>query len=334
MIAAIALGLLLAAPSETEVTFRGTGGFELKGTLARPAGVKGKTLGVLLLPGSGPTDRDGNQPPRLTTDLLKQLAARLASAGYASLRFDKRAAHVYLAKMPKDTAGQNDFFRWECFVGDAKAALAFLGAQTGIDAKRLVVAGHSEGSLIACAVGHDLAGKPNAPAGLILMGAPGRTLDIVIREQVGASLKRSGLSAEAQKPYLDYTEKAIAQIKKDATVPPNPPQGLGALFPPNATKLMKAYFTNDPAKLVAIYPGPVLIVQGEKDIQIQAKVDTPRLAKVLRSRKRGSTDVFVVPGASHNLKAVGDPQKDPGFSGPVVPAALDRIAAWLKKTLR
>lgn len=323
----------LAVPVESEVTFKGAGGFVLKGTFARPDSVKGKALAVLLLPGSGPTDRNGNQPPALNTDLLKQIAGRLAAAGWASLRFDKRAAHVYMAKFPKGIDSQNEFFKWENFVGDAKAALSFLAAQPGIDGKRLAVAGHSEGSMIAVAMGRDLAGRPGAPAGLILMGAPGRPLDSVIHDQVLASLRRSGLSEAAQKPYMDYTDKAIAQIKKDATVPPNPPQGLAALFPPNATKIMKSYFTNDPAKMVATYPGPVLVIQGEKDIQVQAKIDTPLLAKAIRARKKGASEIFIVPSASHNLKLVKDPDKEPGFAGPVVPAALDKIVTWLKANI-
>jgi hypothetical protein len=51
----------------------------------------------------------------------------------------------------------------------------------------------------------------------------------------------------------------------------------------------------------------------------------------LKTRSRGTTDSLIVPSASHNLKAVADENADPGFSGPVVPAALGTIAEWLKK---
>src|SRR3954469_15427996 len=59
---------------EREVTFSGAGGFQLRGTLTSPAGVKGKVPGVLFLSGSGPTDRNGNAPPTVITDLEKQIA--------------------------------------------------------------------------------------------------------------------------------------------------------------------------------------------------------------------------------------------------------------------
>ena len=320
----------LAQSVESEVTFKGVGGLVINGTLSMPAKSARPAPAVLLLSGSGPTDRNGNQPPALVTDLLKQVADRLSQEGIASLRFDKRATRGYAASWPKDVTAQNDFFAWDMFVGDAKAALLFLRAQHNIDARHIFIAGHSEGSMIAGQIGHDLNGKPAAPAGLILMGAPGRTLDIVIREQVAANLAGSGLSVEARKPYMDYVDLAINRLKADGSIPPNPPQGLGPLFPPSAAKLMRSYFTNDPAVTAAGYGGPVLIVQGEKDIQVSAKSDTPLLAAALKARQKGATEIFVAPGASHNLKVVADEKKEPRFAGPVVPSALDTIVAWLK----
>ncbi len=79
------------------------------------------------------------------------------------------------------------------------------------------------------------------------------------------------------------------------------------------------------------YLGPVLVVQGEKDIQISATRDAPPLVAALKARSRGSVDIAVVPSASHQLKRVGDENIDPGIAGPVVPQALGAIAAWMKK---
>src|SRR5437016_3599369 len=144
-------GSLAAAPvaddpnkgfKEREVTFAGVGGLSLHGTLLLPSATKGKVPGVLLLSGSGPTGRNGDQPPLLVTGLLKQIAERLAKDGFASLRFDKRAAPGYASFWPTDVAQQNDFFSWDSFVGDAKAGLAFLQAQPEVDSKRTVMAGH------------------------------------------------------------------------------------------------------------------------------------------------------------------------------------------------
>lgn len=102
--------------TEREVAFNGAGGFQLRGTLVLPSATKGKVPGVLLLPGSGPSDRNGNQPPQLVTDLLKQIAERLAADGFASLRFDKRAAAVYATTWPKDMAAMNNFFSYDALL--------------------------------------------------------------------------------------------------------------------------------------------------------------------------------------------------------------------------
>lgn len=323
-------GLVIA--QETEVQFRGAGGFELKGTYSEPVGESKGLPAVLLLPGSGPTDRDGNQRTYgLVTDLLKQIAEHLAKAGFASLRFDKRAAHGYANLWPKTVSEQNDFFSWESFVDDAKAALACLREQTRVDPKRVVIAGHSEGSGIAIQIAFHTAGKAEAPAGLILMGAPGRNLGDVIIEQVANNTKSLG---DGAKPYNDYVKRAIDQIKLDGTLPKDaPPAGLGALFPASALKLLRAYFTNEPVKQVLAFKGPVLVIQGEKDAQVSVTRDTPPLEAALRSRIEGTTEVKIVSMASHNLKIVnGD--ADPGLSGPVASDVLNTLVDWLRRMFR
>jgi pimeloyl-ACP methyl ester carboxylesterase len=330
--------LLLAAlvapprPSDADVTFKGVGGLELSGTLSVPDGLTGRVPGLLLLPGSGPTDRDGNQPPVMIVELLKQASQRLTKEGFVTLRFDKRAVASYQDKWPKDVAAQNDFFSWESFVGDAKAALDFLRSQPQVDPGRVIVIGHSEGSVIAMQLGRDLVGKQDAPAGLVLVGAPGRPTGDLVREQVAANVRRAEMSDGIQKQYNDYVDKAIKQVVKDGTIPPDPPRGLAGLFPASCAKLLRSYFTTDPAKLVTPYDGPVLIVQGEKDIQVSTQRDTRPLEEALRARPKGTVDTYIVPGASHNLKHVEDQEKQPGFIGPVVPEAFDKIVSWLKST--
>ena len=180
-------------------------------------------------------------------------------------------------------------------------------------------------------IGHDLASKPGAPAGLLLLSAPGRPGGDVLREQFAANLKRAGLTAEQTHTYTDYVDQAIAQVSKDGTVPPNPPTDLAGLFPRNAIQLLQVELRFDPPKILPLYPGPVLVIQGQKDIQVSAARDFPLVVAALKMRSRGTTDSLIVPSASHNLKAVADENADPGFSGPVVPSALDAMTEWLKK---
>ena len=317
--------------TEREVTFAGAGGLQLHGTLVLPAASKRKVPGVLFLSGSGPTDRNGNQPPQFMTDLLKQIAERLASEGVASLRFDKRATRGYASSWPAGDAALNDFFSWENFVGDAKAGLAFLQTQPEVNSKQTVVAGHSEGGMIAMQLAHDL--NANAPAALILLSSPGRPLGALLTEQISASLKRSGVTGDAAKPYEDNLQLTMNQVIKDGTIPPNVLPGLAPLFPPSALKLLQIELAFDPAKVLPAFSGPVLVVQGEKDIQVSAMRDFPLLQSTLKGRKRGTYEAFIVLSASHNLKHVENENTEPGIVGPVVPQALDKISEWFKKTL-
>jgi dipeptidyl aminopeptidase/acylaminoacyl peptidase len=337
---AVAVAVLLvspaagAQPESREVVFPGDGGLELRGTLLFPAAdTDTRVPAMLLLPGSGPTDRDGNQQPILKTDLLRQIAERLAAEGVATLRFDKRAVRAYQASWPKDPAGLDEFFAFEHFTGDAAAAYQFLRDQPRINPARMSILGHSEGGLIALQLGADMAGTPRQPAGLVLAGTAGRTLDLVLREQIANLLPRQGADEATIKQYMEALDAAIAAVRTGRPLPADLPTGLRPLFNPTVLKLLRSYFTIDPADLAARVKGSVLILQGEKDSQVSARQDTPRLENALRSRAGSDAEVLVVPGASHNLKKItGD--ADPGFTGPVAPEALDRLAAWCKAALR
>lgn len=318
-------------PVASEVTFTTPSGIKLTGTYLSPPCQN--LPAVLLLPGSGPTDRNGNQPPQMVTDLLKQIAEGLAEEGIASFRFDKRAAHVHSKIWPTSSAeSMSAFFSWKNFIDDAKAALKTLQSQPGVDPRRVAIAGHSEGSNFAIQIGHDLAGKPDAPKALVLMAGPGRPMGPIIREQISASLGRAQAGSELIKVYMDYTEAAIKECIEKGTFPANPPPNMNGIFNPTAADLVRAYLTVDPAKVIKAFPGPVLILQGAEDIQVSAERDTPLLEKALKARG-GKFDSFIVPQASHNFKKVTDANKEPGFSGPMVPAAFEKLSSWLKASL-
>src|SRR5579862_8378684 len=200
------LAVVLSRPSkDLELTFKATDGVELHGTFIEPEHAAGSKLkGVLLLPGSGPTDRDGNQPPGLVTDTLKQIAEALAQKGIASFRFDKRAAHSNSAIWPKDPSKFDDFFAFERFTDDAESALEVLKKQPDIDAAHVGMLGHSEGGLITIVVAAEL-GKDKLPA-IALLGTAGRTLDRVMADQVSDKLHAQTSDENVIKKYMDNLE--------------------------------------------------------------------------------------------------------------------------------
>jgi uncharacterized protein len=334
ILAVLILSAVDARAAEREVSFKGFGGFELKGTLALPDGtLSAKLPAVVMLAGSGPTDRNGNQMQAgVHTDLLKQFAEALAKQGFASLRFDKRAVPgTYMNTWPKDMSKINDFFSWEAFVADGKAAVEFLRAQPEVDAKRVAVLGHSEGTMVGLSVAKELAGEQR-PAALILVAGPGRRTVDVLREQLEAGLRAGRIkTADGKKMMADYASTS-SQLIEHGTLPASINPELAPLFPRYATRFIRSMLGFDPPSVAAAYAGPVLVMQGASDLQISAERDTPLLVKALRARAAGTTDVEIVPSASHCLKAVKN-ASDPGFPGPVVPSALEKLVAWIKAKL-
>lgn len=312
-----------AAPSPAasrEVSFKGYKGLELKGKFLSGSTAKGP--GVLLLPGSGPTDRDGNQAG-LKVDILKSIAEKLASEGISSLRFDKRAvAATYGKSFPKDLAGLDDFFSWDAFVADASAAMDFLKSQPEIDPARTGILGHSEGGVIAVA-----AAKTAKPKALLLISTPGRDLGAVIIEQISQGYGTQLVDPAVLKKRVAETKRVVGAIQTTGKVPTDIPAELSPLFPAYAPSYLHSTFTFDPTTALATFGGPVLIVQGMNDVQVSPERDAPKLKEASKQ-----SELFLVPGASHCLKA-SKGGMDPGFEGPVLPAALDKISSWAKSNL-
>lgn len=325
------IGLICAslarAQATQEIEFVGANKLTLFGTLRLPLleSKDAQAPAVLLIAGSGPTDRDGNQPG-LETDLLKQWAEGLQARGVASLSFDKRAVARYAEKWPKTEDGIAQFFSLENHLADARAAYEILRSRPQVDSQHVFILGHSEGGIFALLLGNQL---ENAPAGLILAATPGRKLDDLIREQINALLQVQLPDELARRPYVLALEAAITATKNGEPLPPSTPAGLRPLFNSSTTLFLKELFALDPKELAASLTCPVLVLQGEDDMQVSAQRDLPILAQALESRKDASTFVVVVPKASHNFKQAKD-ENDPAFTGDVIPSTTDEIANWVK----
>jgi uncharacterized protein len=147
---------------------------QLSGTLELPNG-KGPFPVVLIIAGSGPTDRDGNNPGGLKTNAYKLLAEGLAQNGVASLRYDKRG----IGKSSSAMTREQDL-RFETFVNDAVGWLEKLGQDSRFS-KRFVI-GHSEGSLVGI-----LAAQKVSVSGFVSIAGAGRAIDEILIEQLSTS---------------------------------------------------------------------------------------------------------------------------------------------------
>ncbi|WP_166041526.1 alpha/beta fold hydrolase [Sphingosinicella sp. YJ22] len=276
-IATILAALAVAtAPVSTEVSVPGPDG-ALRGTLTAPEG--NARAAVLILPGSGPTDRDGNNPIGVRAAPYRLLAEGLAERGVASVRIDKRGLFGSREAVPNGNAATI-----ADYAADVGAWLPEVRRRTGASCVWLL--GHSEGGLVALA-----AREREGVCGLILATAPGRPLGQVIREQLRAN--------PANAPFLDEALAAIDRLERgervdEAGVSPV----LRPLFNAAVQPLLIDLMSHDPARMIAGYDRPVLILSGGRDVQI-GEAD----ARALSSANPGAR-LVVLPNVNHVLKAV------------------------------
>jgi pimeloyl-ACP methyl ester carboxylesterase len=268
---ALAAGPAIAGDMEVQID----GGLApLKGSLLVPDG-NGPVPTVLILPGSGPTDRNGNAPNGLNTDAYRLVAAELAKQGIASLRIDKRG----VAASTKAVAKEEDL-RFETYIDDTVAWIAFLKQQKRV--AKIVVLGHSEGALIG-----SVAAQRSNVEGFISFAGPGFRAGEILRRQLGSQLT-GDLKIKAY--------AVIAELEAGRAVE-NPPPELAALFRRSVQPYLISWFKYDPAAEIAKLEMPVLIVQGTTDIQVG--IDD---AKALAAAKPGAS-LTIIEGMNHILRA-------------------------------
>jgi len=226
--------------TETEIILK-TGNGLIYGTLTIPE--KPRRMPVaLIIAGSGPTDRDGNNPV-MKNNSLKILATGLAGRGIASLRYDKRG----IAASKAAITSEKDL-RFDDYVSDAAGWIQLLKKDKRFS--EVIVIGHSEGSLIGMVAGRS-ADKFISVAGF------GQPADIVLKEQLGSQ----------PKVVQDLSFPIIDSLKNGKTVDSVPPM-IKSLFRPGVQPYMISWFRFDPRIEIRKLSVPVLIIQGTNDIQV------------------------------------------------------------------
>lgn len=228
---------------ETDVMYASPTGV-IHGSLNIPSGMSEKIPVVLIIAGSGPTDRNGNNP-QMTNNSLKMLADSLAEYGVASLRYDKRG----IAGSAAAALSEADL-RFEDYVNDASGWVRQL--KTDERFSRVIIAGHSEGSLI----GMIAASQTQTDAFISLAGA-GFRADEILKKQIAAS---SPIFSETCNVYIDSL--------KDGHLVHNIHPLLQSLFRKSAQPYLISWFQYDPQQSIRQLKIPVLIIQGTHDIQV------------------------------------------------------------------
>ncbi len=286
----------------------GEGDQALHGSLLLPAH-KQKPPVVLIIAGSGPTDRDGNSlglPGK--SNSLKMLAEELAIAGIATLRFDKRG--VGESRM----AGLFEVLRFQTYVTDVESWLKLLIADERFSG--VAVIGHSEGSTLGM-----LAVQNVKVQAYISLAGPGQSAAMVLRTQLAGKLP----------PQLaQMSEEILGQLEKNIPVKEVPTPLLN-LYHPDLQPYLMSWFQIVPSQEIRRLTMPVAIFQGDTDIQVGVG-DAQLLSKALPK-----AELHIVRGMNHILKQVpADMQEQiASYSNPDLsldPVFVTPLVQFLKKS--
>jgi pimeloyl-ACP methyl ester carboxylesterase len=257
---------------ESSIVLKTMSGTTIYGTLAMPADAKGKVPVVLIIAGSGPTDRNGNNNMGLNTNTYKLLANALGKAGIASVRYDKR-----MIGQSVGTQKESDL-RFEDYSDDAVGFINMLSDDNRFS--KVIVAGHSEGSLVGMLACHDEPVK-----GFISLAGAGEPGEKILTEQMKS---QPGYASEGLKKVLDSLKRG--------KINPNVDPSLYGLLRPSIQMYIMSWCRYDPAVEIRKVKCPILIVQGTTDMQVT--VDNATKLKNAKS----SAIILIVRGMNHILK--------------------------------
>ncbi|QZE12759.1 alpha/beta hydrolase [Halosquirtibacter laminarini] len=286
---------------EVDVTFPSKN-IKLNGSLMTPLDQSSNTA-VLIISGSGPTDRNGNSTYSQTNNLL-QIAQFLALHNIASLRYDKRAIqrNNYLISEEQN-------LRFGQFTKDAEAAIQFLKKKKF---KEIFVIGHSQGALIA-----SVAVQKEKVDGLVTLCGAGKTGDQIIEEQINAI------------PQKEFTNQAIPILKilREGKQTQDVPITLRSLFRPSVQPFLISWFAVDPIEEIHNVKCPILIVAGKQDVQIPIG-DSELLYKASKKRSK----LVILNNMNHVLKDVGPDLKKnrASYNDPNKPISKELVNEILK----
>lgn len=294
------------APAGAEITAPGPQG-NLAGTLIDPGR---ETPLVLIVPGSGPTDRDGNSPMGIAGGPYRLLAHALAGRGVATLRIDKRGMFGSKA------AGDATRVTIADYAADMRSWIDTARKRTGRTCVWLL--GHSEGGLVVLAA----AQQPEGVCGVVLVAAAGRPLGAIMREQFRANPANAPLLPQ----LLGLVDTMEAGKRADVSAMPQP---LPMIFSDGVQDFLIDEFRYDPPRLAAALKVPLLVTQGDRDIQIGTSD-----ARALAAAKPGAK-LAVVPGMTHVLRIAASEDRMASIATygeaklPVAPALVDAIAGFV-----
>ena len=280
----------------------------IKGDWYQPKQQNNKKALILLLAGSGPTNRNGNQLG-MQNNSLKYLAEDLSGNGYSVFTYDKRViAQIISGNINEAEA------RFEDLITDASSVIDYF--RKNHPYKKYIIAGHSEGSL----VGMITAYQKKADAYISLAG-PGRPIDEVITEQL-----------EKQTPSLKNKAAEYFQTLKEGKTFKVENPVLQNLFRESVQPYLISWIKYNPQEEIKKLKCPVLIINGDKDLQV-----TPKDAELLKAARKES-ELAILHNMNHIFKTItgDDKENKESYSNPNIrnnPELLTTILKFLNTKL-
>lgn len=297
-------------------------GFSLAGTLSKPSGTPppdGRYPAIVLLAGSGPTDRDETVAG---IPIFGLLAAPLADAGYHVLRYDKRGIG--------QSGGRAESATVEDYAEDARAAVRFLRRRKDVDPDRIVLLGHSEGALAAMLA----ASRDDDIAALVLVASPAVPGRDLILAQQQYLLGKMDLPEAERAARIDLQKRIQAAVIGEGSW-----EGVPEPLRRQAdTPWFRSFLRFTPAEVIAKTEQPVLIVQGELDRQVPPH-HADRLAELARARDdapKDAVEVVKLDRVNHLLvqAETGDVEEYARLTGQALdPRVASATIEWLGKVL-
>ena len=276
----------------------------IKGSLMMPSDNGASPL-VILIAGSGPTDRNGNQN-MMKNNSLRFLAEGLYQNGISTFRYDKRI----VLQLQNRTLNEEQI-RFDDFIEDAIAVVDHFKDDERFSA--IYVAGHSQGSLVG------MVAAQNRANGFISIAGAGQEIDDVIVDQL--QKQAPGLVDNARQSFDDLRVNGVAQ---------NYSPGLASIFRPAIQPFILTWMQYDPKAEITKLNIPVLIINGGKDLQVQESE-----AQALHEAKPDA-QLVIIPKMNHIFKEIeGDDLENSKsyneYNRPVIPELIETVAAFVKK---
>lgn len=320
----------MARPNDEEVSIPANG-FSLAATVSKPLSAAEpapavapgrkpapvRLPAVVLVSGSGPTDRDEFVAG---IPIFAQLANALADAGYLVVRYDERGAG--------QSGGRQESATIDEFAVDTRAVVAYLAKRKDVDPKRISVVGYGEGGWIALLV----AARDEKIAAIALLATPSTPGTELVLEQQRIMFEGSSASPAVQQAAIEQQKKileAVVSGKGWENFNPDMRQRVD-------TPLYRSFLMFEPAQVIVKVRQPMLVMHPMLDREVPA-YHGEQLAQLARSRPRSKATEFVqLAGVNHLLaRAVTGEISEYGTLAQrsISPAATLELTSWLTKAL-